>query len=279
MSRQSLVWLDGVPATSLPLPDRGLDFGDGVFETLLVNRGRLLFADLHLERLSKGLQALALPDCLNTARNQMQSAVSTLGHDWQWAALRLTVIRGAGARGYAPSGSASPRILIAITQLDRDCSQIAVPAKLCVAKLRLSTQPFLALIKHLNRLEQVLAAAQAQSENADECVLMDDANNLTCVAAGNIFLVHAGELLTPKLINCGVLGTRRRLILEHWAPSLGLNVREASLSISDLTSADEVFYSNSLQAVRPVGSLSDKKHWNNYSVCEALFQCYLEELK
>lgn len=278
MTRQSAIWLDGTPTSVLPLPDRGLDFGDGVFETLLVHQGKPLFMELHLERLAQGLRALDIPDCLNAARQQLEISAYDAGQkNWRWAVLRLTVTRRAGARGYTPSINLKPRILICVNCLDRDGGILSNGATLCVAEIRLSNQPFLALIKHLNRLEQVLAAAQAQAGGTDECIVLDQTDHLTSVVAGNLFLVHHGVLLTPKLVDCGVLGTRRRLIIEKWAPSLGINVREARLTLSDLFTADEVFYSNSLQTVRPVARLGEQC-WESHSVCKALFQRYLDEL-
>lgn len=278
MSQQSAIWLDGTPTSVLPLPDRGLDYGDGVFETLLVHYGKPLFTEIHLERMAHGLRALGLPDCLTAARQQLDRAASFAAQEkWPWAALRLSVIRGPGPRGYAPLVNSRPRIVIYVSCLDRDCGQMAIAATLCVATIRLSTQPLLAHIKHLNRLEQVLAAAQAQAQNTDECILLDQTDHLASVAAGNLFLVRHGELLTPELVDCGVLGTRRRLIIEKWAPSIGLKVHEVRLRLSDLQTAEEVFYSNSLQAVRPVARLSELC-WHNHTVCEALFQRYLEEL-
>jgi 4-amino-4-deoxychorismate lyase len=129
----------------------------------------------------------------------------------------------------------------------------------------------------LNRLEQVLAAQQAQAEKVDECFVQDQAEQLVSVIAGNVFLVRDGELLTPVLVDCGVAGTRRSLIIEKWAPAIGLQVREARLTLADLQSAEEVFYSNSLQTVRPVARLGDK-YWDNHGVCDALFRRYLEDL-
>jgi 4-amino-4-deoxychorismate lyase len=146
-----------------------------------------------------------------------------------------------------------------------------------VATIQLAAQPALAQIKHMNRLEQVLAAQQAQAEQVDECFVLDQAEQLVSVIAGNVFLVRSGELLTPLLVDCGVRGTRRRLIIEKWAPSIGLKVREARLTLHDLHSAQEVFYSNSLQTVRPVAALGDQ-YWDNHDVCEALFLRYLEDL-
>jgi len=277
--QQTAIWLDGTPTSVLPLPDRGLDYGDGLFETLLVHRDKPLYTELHMGRMAHGLRVLALPDCLKAARQQIESAANTAfnQYKWQWAVLRLSVTRGSGQRGYAPFANALPRILVQISCLDRDGGQMNTAATLAVASIRLSKQPLLAGIKHQNRLEQVLAAAQAQAEGADECIMLDQNDHLSCVVAGNLFVVRSGKLLTPKLSDCGVLGTRRRLIMEKWAPSIGLEVREVRLKLSDLLTAEEVFFSNSLQTVRPISRLSEQ-HWDSHSVCAALFQRYLEEL-
>jgi len=263
----------------MPLPDRGIEYGDGLFETLLLHYGRPLFTELHMERMAHGLRALALPDCLEAARQQVDKAAGFAAQKhWPWSALRLSITRGPGPRGYAPPTQPKPRIIIYVSCLDRDCGQMDSAATLSVADIRLSDQPLLAHIKHLNRLEQVLAAAQTQAEAADECLMLDHTGHLISVAAGNLFLLRHGELLTPELVNCGVLGTRRRLIMETWGPSIGLNVREARLKLSDLESAEEVFYCNSLLTVRPVTRVGEQ-FWDSNSVCNALFQRYLEELQ
>jgi len=275
VSQRPDIWLDGSPTATLPLPDRGSDFGDGVFETILVHQGALLFADVHLERLSLGLQVLAIPDCIAAARQQLD--IVAIAIHWRWAVLRLSVSRGSGQRGYTPSDNAVPRILISVSPLDRDCEKMMTAATLCFANIRLATQPFLAGIKHLNRLEQVLASAQAKAEGVDEAIVLDQNGHIVSVIAGNIFLVRQGKLLTPKLDNCGVLGTRRRLVIERWAPAIGLTVRETTLTLLDLQEAEEVFYSNSLQTVRPIARIGQQS-WNSHGVCEAIFQRYQETL-
>ncbi len=276
MSRQSATWLDGAPCTALPLPDRGLDFGDGLFETLLVHRGVPAHVDLHIARLQQGLKALAINDCRAAVRQQLRQVCGEIASEWRWAALRLSVLRSPGPRGYAPAQGLAPRILITATQLDRDCAEMSVPVALSLADIRLSAQPALARIKHLNRLEQVVAATQAQAEQADEMLLLDQAGFLVSVIAGNLFLLYKGELLTPLLDNCGVAGTRRRLVIERWAPALGLKVREARLTLADVDSAEEVFYSNSLYTVRPVSRFGGRC-WRDHSVCSAIFQRYRDE--
>lgn len=278
MSQHTAFWLDGAPTRVLPLPDRGVDFGDGVFETLLLHKGLPLHVDLHLARLARGLRVLAFPECLEAVRQHLATAVDSWDNAWRWAAMRLTVLRGPGPRGYAPAEEQVPRILVSVTPLARDCAKLSPAASMAVADVRLATQPALAHIKHLNRLEQVLAATQARAEQVDECFLLDQSGYLVSVIAGNVFMVSGGEILTPKLVDCGVAGTRRRLIMEEWAPAVGVRVREARLTLSDLNDADEVFFSNSLQTVRPVACLGDQR-WGSHAVCEALFQRHLETLQ
>lgn len=279
MSPGTVIWLDGIPASNLPLPDRGLDFGDGLFETLLLQQGEPLFSDLHLERLQRGLNALAMPDCVGVTQEHIHGAAEFVKQqNWSWAVLRISLLRGVGERGYAGDKDAIPRILVVATKLDRDCRQLPAAAKLSLATIRFSFQPLLAGIKHLNRLEQVLAATQAKREGNDESLMLDQTERLTSVSSGNLFLLRHGELLTPELQHCGIAGTRRQLVVDKWGPALGLKVREATLTLQDLEEAEEVFYSNSLVALRPICSMLNYT-WESQKVCREIFNQYLEDLK
>ena len=278
MASNVSVWLDGVPGSALPLPDRGLDFGDGLFETLLLENGRALFRQAHLERLRVGLAALALPDCSSTAEQHLERVCADIViRGWPWAALRITVTRGAGERGYAAPAQVTPRIIITASPMQHDCRQMPQPAALVFADLRLSSEPFLAGVKHLNRLEQVIAATQARQAQADESVLLDHSGRVVSVAAGNLFFVVGKELVTPPLAACPIHGTRRRLVIEQLAPALGLDIREARVESEFFSSCDEVFFTNSLQGLRPVKTLGAAS-WETYPVCEALFEQYLREV-
>jgi 4-amino-4-deoxychorismate lyase len=267
-----------VPTSELPLPDRGLDYGDGVFETLLLKQGIPVLPELHLDRLRCGLDVLSLPDCVAAVKEQLQiAALEVQAAGWRWASLRLSVTRGAGPRGYTPPENPVPRVLAQIAELDHDAGVMPAAADLSLSSVRLSSQPLLAGIKHLNRLEQVLAAAQAQKEGVDESVLLDQSGNVVSAIAGNLFVLRDGALITPPLTHCGVAGTRRRLIMETLAPAVGVDVLQQVLSLPELESAQEVFYCNSLRGMRPVSRLGDRQ-WENHPVCEALFEQYLRVL-
>jgi 4-amino-4-deoxychorismate lyase len=159
--------------------------------------------------------------------------------------------------------------LTRLLPIDRDCQELARPATLTVAQTRWPTQPLLAGIKHLNRLEQVLAAAEAKRAGVDDVVMLDQGGQLVSVSSGNLFLVHGDTLSTPPLEQCGIAGTRRRLVMTHWAAALGLGAAERQLELDDLRSADEAFYCNSLTGMRPVGRF-DTRHWTSHPVCTAL---------
>lgn len=255
-----------------------MDFGDGLFETLLLHRGAPLFIDLHMQRLQRGLQILAFPECLDATRQHLMRAASEVRDmGWRWTALRLTLSRGPGPRGYAPPVTSKPRTIITASELPQDCQQMRTPAALSLATVRWPTQPALAGLKHLNRLEQVLAAAERSAAGTDEAVMLDQSGRLVSVVAGNLFLLHGSRLQTPALIDCGIAGTRRRLVMERWAGELGLPVQESALSLQDLEAADEVFYCNSLLGLRPVASFGQRR-WSRHTVCQALFEQYRGEL-
>lgn len=257
MSETQLIWLDGAPATSLPLPDRGLDFGDGLFETLLLKDGRALFADLHAARLRRGCERLALPDCVERFLHDIESFGAGPAAVYPWVALRATVTRGAGPRGYAPPTDATPRILLSATPMGRDALVQLPPARAVEVDHKLSLQPALAGIKHLNRLEQVIIANEVRDAGADEGIVYDRKGRLVCVASGNIFLVIDGVLHTPELGDCGIAGTRRQLIIEWLAPALGLEVVVRELRREDLLCAEAAFMSNSLVGIRTLGKVGE----------------------
>ncbi len=275
MSGLGVTWVDGVLAQSLPLPDRGLDFGDGLFETVLIVDGQPVFFNLHLQRLERGLRALKFPNCVSLVKTQVASILNSRNFN-RLVAMRVTITRGEGPRGYAPPDASTPRIIITCANLpDDQYKKFALPARLSMAKIRWGCQPDLAGLKHLNRLEQVMAAAEKTKAAVDEVVMSGQDGSIISVSSGNIFLYADGDLITPDLSECGVRGTRRELILESLAPALGLSTRVARVSEALLEEADEVFYCNALVGVRPVAHYAGRR-WQRYGISEALHELYWE---
>jgi 4-amino-4-deoxychorismate lyase len=278
VSGATAVWVDGVSAQSLPLPDRGLDFGDGLFETLLLRGDTVLFSNLHLQRLKRGLEALYFPACLAEVTRLLEAAAAAIGvKNWRWSALRITVTRGSGPRGYGPPSNPKPRIIMVATELGPDYGKILSPASLTLSSVRWPTQPALAGLKHLNRLEQVIAAREYRLAGADEALMLNQSGQPISVVAGSLFLHNEGCLITAPLGDCGIAGTRRELIMRRWGPALGLAIEETVLTPQQVEDADEVFYSNSLVGLRPVASFGGRS-WATYEICEALYGQYQEEI-
>lgn len=272
-----MIWVDGERSASLPLPDRGLSFGDGLFETLLIVNGRSPWLDYHRQRLEAGLAALHFPALGSTFDEAVALALSSLAPQ-AVAALRITVTRGSGPRGYQAPSPTVPRLVAQLSSLSLDPFTCPAPAKLAVSSLRLASQPLLAGIKHLNRLEQVLATREFRAQNVDEAVMCNQQGQVVSVVAGNLFAVVKGELYTPSLQDCGVSGTRRRALIERWAPRLGLTVHQQALSLEQCLDADELLFCNSLQGLRAVAQLG-AKCWGEHPLSQALQQQYLADLQ
>ncbi len=278
MPDDSLIWLNGAAITQLPLPDRGLDFGDGLFETLLLIDAKPLYLSLHMARLDRGLQVLRFPrgvalieKCLATA------CLEIAGKGWRYVSLRLTVTRGAGPRGYTPPREPEPRVVVQATRMLHDPTQMAAPAALGDSRIRLASQPALAGLKHLNRLEQVLCALDAREQGVDDALLLGQTGDVVSVGTGNVFIVRGDQISTPPLDDCGIRGTRRQQVMQCWAPALGYTVAESRILPSDIAQAEEVFYTNALYGLRPVAAYAGAT-WADHPVCAALFAAYMGEL-
>jgi 4-amino-4-deoxychorismate lyase len=241
-------WIDGLAADSLPVKDRGLAYGDGLFETILVKAGQPLLHERHLQRLTLGAQRLALNLDAPLIEGECLRFAAQMGN----GVMKVIVTRGDGARGYAPASDARPRRILQASPLPAYPDGYAEQGvKLFACQTRLAEQPLLAGLKHLNRLEQVLARGEWQSPEYAEGLMRDVSGRIIEAVYSNIFMVKGGVLLTPDVRRCGVAGVMRGEILAL-AEREGLPARELDLQMSDLQKADEVFVCNSVYGIWPV---------------------------
>ncbi len=244
-------WVNGRPGDTVSVGDRGFRYGDGLFETFRIHRGKAHLWRWHLDRLQAGLQALAI-EC-DPVRIESQLAQ---GLDWlqsqriEDAAARLSVSRGESGRGY----SGESQVATLALSLDSVSPWRSVPAaaEVVLCETPLAIQPALAGIKHGNRLEQVLAARELHYHQADEGLQCNTRGELVCGISSNLFVAREGELLTPPIVDSGISGTVRRVILEVLVEEAGLSASETVLYPHDLSNADEMFLTNSLQGIRAV---------------------------
>lgn len=255
---KSILWVDGAISDCINAADRGLAYGDGLFETMRYENGDIPLLDLHLRRLSKGCQVLCLKEVephLAAAIEQLKVEMRTLADAGAAGAyvFKLIVTRGLGGKGYVPASVPTPpSIILRITPLlpENEKHQAGVSLQLC--RWRLSLSPLLAGIKHLNRLEYVMAAQELIAKDGVQGLLTDANGSVVEGLHHNIFIVKQGELITPRISMCGVRGVARELIIERLAPAIGMAVSEQELSIDDLIGAQEMFLCNSVHGLWPV---------------------------
>jgi 4-amino-4-deoxychorismate lyase len=237
---------------AIDLRDRGLNYGDGLFETMLVKRGRVRLLDAHLARLFQGCERLGIsqPD-ESSLRGEIErvcaSAVSGV--------IKLILTRGIGGRGYRASIDSSPTRLLTFHELPPDLNDTKIAVRWC--DMRLSRNPVLAGMKHLNRLEQVLAQREWDNAAIAEGLMLDSEGELVCATSANVFLVRGSELVTSDLRYCGVRGVMRDAVMRL-ARMLGISVTEEPLWPEDLDTASEVFVTNAVRGIRSVISLEQR---------------------
>jgi 4-amino-4-deoxychorismate lyase len=248
MSRLLHALVDGEDSTRLSVLDRGLHYGDGVFRTVRVERGVPCNLTRQLARLSDDARriGLAAPDTESLSAQAMKlSAGRTQG------VLKILLTRGQGDRGYR-STAAKPtviQLLYSMPEYPAACWRAGICLRTC--ETRLAINPRLAGVKHLGRIEQVLARAEWDDPMIHEGLMLDTEDRVIEGVSSNLFLVRDGELLTPDLSRCGVAGVTREMILEA-APAYTRAVRIRDIDMTELRAADECLVCNSVIGVWPV---------------------------
>lgn len=241
-------------AATLPIADRGLAYGDGVFETIHVVNHTPISLDLHLQRLKRGLKRLVMP-LTNDQHQQLLIFLSRHLTTYlpEQGVIKIIVTRGEGGRGYAPPEKPQHNILIGLLPAPDYQQQQSQGVQLALSPIRLSNNPFLAGIKHLNRLENVLAKQQLP-KHAFEALMLDQQGHVIECIQSNIFWFRNGHLYTPQLNESGVSGTYRQRILSQ---QQRFSVYIARFTLADLQQADEVFITNSLMKIVPVTAIAE----------------------
>lgn len=245
-------WLvDGQAGGLIHPDDRGFAYGDGLFETIAWRPGGPRFLDRHLQRLAQGCTRLGMPaPDAATLEREIIALAAGASH----GTVRLTLTRGRGPRGYAPPGEPCPSRVVAF-----HADPVPEPPAGGLVVLRCqtpaSTNPALAGMKTLNRLDNVLARAELARTGSDEGIICDASGQVIGATSANLFVVRGGVLLTPALSQGGVAGIMRSLVLEC-ARERGIATRELGMGVEVLQGADEMFLTNALTGLRPVASFA-----------------------
>lgn len=259
--------LNGQSADSIDLLDRGLHYGDGLFETIAVINEQPLCLDKHLQRLLSGCTRLKFD--FNDAEI-LKSEITSICKNADQAVLKITLTTGIGGRGYKRSSSElKPTRLLAIhpwPEYPDNYSTQGIQAYPC--SNRLGHNPGLAGIKHLNRLEQVLARNEWDDANTMEGLMLDIDDNVIAGTMSNLFLVYPDKkLITSDLSLCGIEGIVRQYILDNCA-EFDYTSDVKKLSLDDVYSASEMFFCNSVAGIMPVRQLAKHKFSTQFSANE-----------
>ncbi|MBU2711537.1 aminodeoxychorismate lyase [Zooshikella harenae] len=250
MAKQLGCWLNGEPCQYIAVGDRGLSYGDGLFETMKVVNQQPSLWHLHKTRLANGLARLDI-SC-NLADIECWIFEACQQHPAELGVAKLIVTRGGGGRGYSPLGSGPATVLIELYPYpDYPAANCSAGIHLFPCTTRLAHQPLLAGIKHLNRLEQVLARQEWQTAEYGEGLVLDQSGHVVEATMSNVFLVCDNQLITPDLSLCGVEGTCRAFIIEQ-AEKRGMPVEVLNVTLAMLFTATEVFVCNSVLGIWPV---------------------------
>lgn len=241
------IYMGHARGDAISLSNRGLNYGDGVFETMRVHRGELPMWPRHLARLREGAWRLgiAMPDV-----DFIEACIAELVAGADAGVLKLLLTRGEGGRGYAPPLDAVPTWMLSLLPLPAPQGALRLHA----CETRLAMQPALAGIKHCNRLEQVLGRAEAERAGCDEGVMRDMAGKPVCATSANLLVLRDGRWTTPSVDSCGVAGVLRGGLLEA-----GL-VEVEVLSMDDVESAEALALCNAVRGILPVRAL-DAREW------------------
>ena len=226
--------------------DRGLAYGDGLFETVLVKNGELVWWPEHWQRLHSGASRLviSLPDqqLLLRAIQQLTQTKNCV--------LKIIVSRGDSARGYAPSAGPATTVL-SVHPMPK---HYHAPIALRWCQTQIAQQPALAGIKHLNRLENVLARAECSSLEYADGLMCDRDGAVICATSANVFIFKNNIWRTPDVSVCGIQGVARQWFLANIA-----NVCVERLSRPDLESAEAIFLCNAVRGMMEVNRIESVK--------------------
>lgn len=251
MDLPSFFLVNGEHKHNVSINDRGLLYGDGVFRTTAVVDGRIKYQDQQLAKLFNDCSRLLIPI---PQSKLLLREIALLCSELvtERAVLKIIITRGISDRGYRINPQAESTRILAIYSWPNDPEsyrQQGVNVRICTTKL--GHNPQLAGIKHLNRLEQVLARNEWQGESFQEGILCDHVNNVISGISSNLFMVKDNTLLTPCLDNCGVAGVTRGIVIKL-AKQNNIPCQVQSLSLAEILKADGLFITNSLIGIWPI---------------------------
>ena len=246
--------IDGVAADADWLNERALQFGDGLFETVAVVRGEPCLWDAHMARFAEGCRRLHLP---KPDFGLLEEEAGLLGAGRAQAVLKIYWTAGRSARGYRRPTPLQPRRMLHVSDWPYAGQAGAWVLRQCLH--RLGENPALAQIKHLNRLDQVIARSEWDDPTIQEGIMLGQDGRVVCGTLSNLFVQKGNTLVTPSLAGAGIAGVVRGLALAI-ARTNGEQVHEDVISVQQLSDADALYLTNSLIGVVRVAGFGTRRY-------------------
>lgn len=250
--------IDGSLNQSISPFDRGFAYGDGVFRTMVMRNGLPDFWPRHYQKLVADCSVIGI---VCPSAELLMSDLQQLFSIEEVAIAKIIITRGEGTRGYTPPAITAPtRVVMKSKMPEYPQQNFSEGVNLYICETRLGLQPKLAGIKHLNRLENVLARMEWQDANLAggifEGVMLDMQGNVIECTSANIFARFGKKLITPALDACGIAGISRQHILDI-AHTLSLVPAIEVFDLNKLYQADEMIICSSLYGAWQVHSIQN----------------------
>lgn len=241
--------INGIETDKVSIKDRSLNYGDGVFETIVVHGNKLHYWKAHYERLQKGCKVLGIKTPIEV---ELLSDIKKLDLREDAAILKIIVSRGAGGRGYLADKSIEPTVIISLNKWPNFVNQYqqqGIHTRLC--QHRLIINPALAGIKHLNRIDQVIARNEWHNNQIEEGLMLDQDDYLVEGTGTNLFMKIEDQWFTAPVSSCAVAGVVRDAVIDYLNKN-NLSLTERNLPQTELNSVKEMFVCNSVWGIVPV---------------------------
>lgn len=273
-----VTWVNGEEVDTVPISDRGFQYGDGVWETLAIRDGHIKQFERHLQRLQQGLMALGFVDreaIIIAVKNDVVALVNTT--QLQTAVLKITISRGSGGRGFYYDDSIKPRRILSLYAMPTyPDAYYSEGIRLTLCQTCLPHHPQLAGFKQLGCVEQVIARAEFQTDY-QEGLMCDYNSHIIEGTMSNFFIITEQDtIITPDLQMCGIAGIARSCIVDQ-VRAMGIHLKITTVTETDVQQAKGIFMSNSVIRLWPVKEYCTSRYRQTYSI-PALFRTLEKQL-
>ncbi|PCI68794.1 MAG: aminodeoxychorismate lyase [Piscirickettsiaceae bacterium] len=247
--------VNGIDEATISINDRGFQYGDGLFETIMVEKGRAIFLTEHFDRLDKGCDVLGFPA---VDRKRLKGEMMSLISSSEFGVLKIILSRGQSERGFLSPRNPDITRVLSFSKSAVSNVQSLKQMNITLCETRLSQQPLLAGLKHLNQLERVLARSEWRQPDITDGLMLDRDEHVIEGTMSNVFIVKDGVIKTTDLSQAGVKGVIRDVIIRQ-ARVLDIECEVVFLTLDDVLNADEVFMTNSIMLLQSVAKFMYKK--------------------